>query len=55
MNYNDYDLIITNQATKINILKNYSLNKQFLKAKIVTLTEFKNEFYGSHLIHFWQE
>lgn len=47
MNYNDYDLIITNQATKINILKNYSLNKQFLKAKIVTLTEFKNEFYGS--------
>lgn len=47
MNYNDYDLIITNQATKINILKNYSLNKQFLKARIVTLTEFKNSFYGS--------
>lgn len=46
MNFDDYDLIITNEAQKIKYLKTASSLKKILNVKILTLNEFKDSFLG---------
>ena len=47
MDYNKYDLIITTNHNKLDILESFSVQKRFLKPKIMTLNEFINNYYGS--------
>ncbi len=46
MNFNDYDLIITTNFIKKEILKNASINKEIIKTKIVTKGEITNLLLG---------